>query len=894
MTQPINFNFKKSSIVFLLLLFLIIPLKLEGRSLFGECISTSVSNPQSVTLTPLKKACHDDCSNECSIFSQTDSSKNTLNKEIISQCIAECQRGNAFTSRYAQEETVNGEDVYVYQAAITVGIQSSCSSSDRDDNKVATGFKGKYGDGFKLLLNASSSEDQKIYLCGKNHIKVKPVFYFDKNQNQVLNNCSSGTSTSECKTQNILTADMGNSAFSNLQSTSYTGSTAMSWHSQNNVNFFNTGIEIAKNDELAIKWTGEHSLWSTYMSSEDKPYYTTIRQAIINASNNSSYDKNELKRRWRLGSYLYAKVNGVTQTLMGETDDDQGPRLPSFDFDSFGREYFYTDEYSDHEGYYRWGLRAYYQDKGIEFDTSGCDEDDPSEDCATLSDPGTGRYWYTGTLNSDFESEFGGGRGTLHLRQFDPGGIADNWGGYELEIEHGGCPFSEGEQIQYAFLPEGENASTYDFESKWQDLDPDYLGTVEILIDQFDLGDDEGELYLRINTTPPDSYNSGLLHLDPGNLHGAYELTVGDSEYQGTFSGAIGPLTKIIYYTYESMYKITTLIYETVVKDSAFIQILNIILIIYLAGTGFAFMAGTVERSMKEVVNRMLKLSIVVFITAPATIENIFSEWILAYLIGLLSTIYNMTSIILPDNFILSVSNQYSLTGQSGSFQPHSIFMIFDFYLEILFDKNTWLKLWALFTSNVLNAILFTFIMFGIGMSILTLVKLLVIFLYSIIGISLLFIILPVFSVFLLFKITKGFFDSWWKYFLSWSIQPVAIMIIVTMIITLLIILLSKSLNFSVCTTNGSGLLQFITVWAPILNSSVPEGVDTSEFSPVLLQVGLLYIMLSYMAYAIMDKISEIISALLTGPVRSAQAAKGFSDTKSAAKGFAKKLKPDK
>ncbi|WPX97250.1 hypothetical protein [Candidatus Bandiella euplotis] len=208
-----------------------------AANFYGQCLLSSGGNSSQgdnvVVLTPLDAKCQSNCQARCDqVFSYTfnpyaqintgsDSAKNggqELNQDISIDCYSACQKGEEYKGRAFNAFIISCNDPtqdvfqklcvdkngnpatgckdvdfvsadearYVCFAKTLQGeaaVGAICNQ-DASYNVVQTGYTAKESDVFDLSLIGGKSQNQ-LFLCGKKHISVTPIFSDMPNSNVV-------------------------------------------------------------------------------------------------------------------------------------------------------------------------------------------------------------------------------------------------------------------------------------------------------------------------------------------------------------------------------------------------------------------------------------------------------------------------------------------------------------------------------------------------------------------------------------------------------------------------------------------------------------------------------------------------------------------------------------
>ena len=336
------------------------------KCLLPKGFGTGKDTAGSVILTPLNKDCQKICRRECEAFSRKfkpykmldQSSKYAevysveLNEDVILDCYSECQKGGEerFTSYYfdvfqASCEDEKTQDMYqkicvnqdytpaagctaslacnpslkkgyisfykvIQQQKASVGLMCQGDDAENSFNIVQTDFEAKAGDLFSFSL-LGGAKDNQLYLCGRKHIEVDPLFYnignddawyklnfknrfshrflatisgqyfeeFKKNPKNYWNGIILKDEFQYVKNNNILEDHKTLSGLEEYYgakqfwkkspNNNYTLKNSIAGWGAKNPNYFDTGIHLKNGDILSIVWEGN-------FSSSDKLFYNKV------------------------------------------------------------------------------------------------------------------------------------------------------------------------------------------------------------------------------------------------------------------------------------------------------------------------------------------------------------------------------------------------------------------------------------------------------------------------------------------------------------------------------------------------------------------------------------------------------------------------------------------
>ncbi len=348
--------------VFLFILFL--HKEAKSADFYEHCLmpngfGTGNDSANSLILSPLNRDCQKICQRECEAFSRkfkpykilnptsiyAETFSIELNEDVILNCYSKCQKGgdDRFTSNYFEafrascdDEKNQNQDIFqkicvtnpdynptngcvsslackpdlkkgyisfyktIQQDKASVGMMCQGTEEENAYNVIETGFEAKAGDKFSFNLLGGASDNQ-LYLCGKKHIEITPIFdNIDNNNwfklrwknkyshrflatlsdgqfnslkdrsaaniywNNIVNNQFTYTKTGNIiddqKALDALQAIYGAQEFwINISGDNYALKNSRAGWGAKNPNFLDTGIYLRNTDNLTIIWEGDYT-----------------------------------------------------------------------------------------------------------------------------------------------------------------------------------------------------------------------------------------------------------------------------------------------------------------------------------------------------------------------------------------------------------------------------------------------------------------------------------------------------------------------------------------------------------------------------------------------------------------------------------------------------------
>lgn len=885
----------------------------NSNSLIANCVASydfGQLSKSSVTVKPIAPGCANLCESQCkTIFSRTVPIKNgrpeELNKAIIYECISECQLGRPFQSFFYEGITkLDGtNEIYVRnQARNDATCSSFYTSTDLQSiSKVNyTDARVYAGKAFKLILLRGS--ENKIYRCGRKGVKLKPII---NSMNPAVWDSAVTPSAEEARRREesnicfrtqypydfmskaiIPTPGIDPNTSSNLVLwlglDEERGKNICYWSARNSY-YTDTGIRLRDGDELTIDYKGDFP-WLVIPSLS----YGS-RKELFDLYTSQPSKKDQILEAWRNNSMIsvmypgnqnYATpVDTSTPTFTGELARIIKPGKDLIS--TLGVDLTPEEQRNIPSTAIQMGLqgRTFDAFKEVTLLTTGsdCDTEDKRNlniaKCRKVVDPGPGGYSFSGIVNG-----FSQMRHPFAIKHLD-WSFNDNVGGFEVDIEWGGCPAINGEGLQYTILDyreDGNYTSVVIPENSWKNyptngFDDTYTGII---------AEKNGVLAFRIVDPPVtnvQSFNNNLFEVFPGYRVGEYNFIVDSYDEQQTFIVVkfLRDYTKMVRDTLFGDRTVTNgvqnegvvmLLYTNVIRDGNLYAIVYSMLLMFLAFTGLGFIIGTVELNQKELVARSLKFAVVAAITSPMSWRFFADNFLYGFIDGGLTLIALIGTAGLG-NTPLNIQED-----------PINVLYLFDVPLKMMFSGPTWIKIYALLFVNVTGLVMVIMICFSAAMYFIAVLKAVAILMFSMIGIAVLVVMAPIFLSMILFQFTREFFDRWWKYLLSFTLQPVAVFVMICIFNIMITIAMKTMLGFTACpycffkikVPNVEGLNSYFIDWcffqayAPFSSAFYNEAPQF-ELPNRTVEGALFFVVLALGMYQLTSVISSVINRIVTG-----------------------------
>ncbi len=296
--------------------------------------------------------------------------------------------------------------------------------------------------------------------------------------------------------------------------------------------------------------------------------------------------------------------------------------------------------------------------------------------------------------------------------------------------------------------------------------------------------------------------------------------------------------------------------YKSIVQDSGFVTIVNVVLCLYVTFFGFAVLMGTVEISRKEMMMRLLKIGVVVMFTNFSG-WNLYNDIVVKffydsmnYVIGIFSDLSDRSLNSGDSTLILNARMDRAASNSNAT-----RFSFIDSVITMLLSESATAKIFGLFFVNLFGfayiVIIYALILFFIY------VMLTATLVYVINLIKIIFVLClgPVFMCFMLFNQTSSMFKNWIGFLGGRSLEMVLMFLVLYNFVTILDTYFRTLLYYRACIDEyENGFIVFKILKSDVSSRNLAEWV-TQFFSIAAL---------IYITKMIMGKIPEFAGGLIS------------------------------
>jgi type IV secretion system protein VirB6 len=428
---------------------------------------------------------------------------------------------------------------------------------------------------------------------------------------------------------------------------------------------------------------------------------------------------------------------------------------------------------------------------------------------------------------------------------------SNSQGGYFVSIEWRGCQYTNGERLQYTVvnsaLKNGVNFNRYMISSNgpiWQDLimvknaDNTISSIIDINSSQLNIPNSQefsfqtdsniisvlpkditkytGLIYFRIKTL--EASEAGDLddnQRSRANTSGNYNVKVVNlTQTTGILQDLVGSFMGILTGIPEN-------IFNGFMNSLQYLIIIRLLLICYIAFTGLSFMIGLAPLNQQEAIIRIFKIAVVIMLFSENSFE-FFNQYLFnAFSFKAMNFLANTFTPEIDMNFAPGLNSNSTNCFAPGI--PIRMLCVLEKDLNLVFSWSFWNRMLGLaFSGFFLGAIA---IIIGIILYIIVILKITALYCMGLLITTITLSLAPIFLPLILFKYTKGFFDSWIKQLISLLLQPVFIFISISLFRVLFIALIQSLMGNGACEMCFFQLFTWcwFKIYLPLSLSSSPS-----------------------------------------------------------------------
>jgi type IV secretory pathway VirB6-like protein len=330
------------------------------------------------------------------------------------------------------------------------------------------------------------------------------------------------------------------------------------------------------------------------------------------------------------------------------------------------------------------------------------------------------------------------------------------------------------------------------------------------------------------------------------------------------------------------------------VKNSTFQNVVKTLVVLYVVITFLLFTLGLIEEPVQSFMIRTIKIGIVMYlVTNPNSYDFFYNHALGAFIHGRDELIKIVTGGNIADKDLFGFMDQM----WSSYFNPTTGQYLQAYYFAVGDDSVSivWTPFMGIITTIWVFALCYALYSYAycIGVAIMA-------YMLSYTATALMLVIAPIFISFLLFDVTKKYFQEYFKYLFMFALQPVILFMMLTILNSLLLIMFAQAFNqpaCSVCADAWRPLFAMMGLPGLAIYAVLQPVLCVNTYAIVFSNADIVPITMSVIAFLMMAHLMRHVvdfSASFTGFLTGTQEASGglklavdpkkFLDQKSAGK----------
>ena len=264
-------------------------------------------------------------------------------------------------------------------------------------------------------------------------------------------------------------------------------------------------------------------------------------------------------------------------------------------------------------------------------------------------------------------------------------------------------------------------------------------------------------------------------------------------------------------------------IYTEILNTPVYKSILTLSVTLMFTFYGMGFLMGVSELKQSEIFDRLIKVGLIYLFTHPQFGWVWFDKFFVTFFKGGTDFLTFLMASLFDDD-----SNSVSFALSSGNFNDKSaLFWSVDRVVGLLLVNDViHKKIGSLLFYNFYGVLYVVIIYYSVITYVYTISNAVLLYLTAQFFTLILFILGPIFFVFILFKQTKNFFDNWVNSLIGFSLQQIFLVFTLSIFNVLLYMIIKMTFGYKVCwdkvwkIETGVGSLSILSFWTP--NDSPP------------------------------------------------------------------------
>ncbi len=320
--------------------------------------------------------------------------------------------------------------------------------------------------------------------------------------------------------------------------------------------------------------------------------------------------------------------------------------------------------------------------------------------------------------------------------------------------------------------------------------------------------------------------------------------------------------------------------YKAIISDPSYKLILKLAVVISIIFYGLGFLAGISDLKQSEIINRLIKIAVIYLFIGESG-----WYWFKLLFVNVFKEGTNYLTFILANTFTDSTEIDAAISSRNF-FDKSPIFNSIDKNLSLILSSALMKKTAALLFSSIFGWLYLLIIYWSIFSYIYAIAYTSLVYLTSQFFISVLFILGPLFFIFLIFNQTKDMFDKWLKALIGFSLQQVFLASTLAFFNLLIYETIKLIFGYRICweevwTIHAVVRISLLSFWTiSSVSPGITQGYDAGQYGTPHGIPSLFHILSLWLIVSLMRKFLPFMAdsaASIAGGIKASDLAKDIS-----------------
>ncbi len=224
--------------------------------------------------------------------------------------------------------------------------------------------------------------------------------------------------------------------------------------------------------------------------------------------------------------------------------------------------------------------------------------------------------------------------------------------------------------------------------------------------------------------------------------------------------------------------------FKQITSNNIYVDFVRYLLVLYIVFTGIAYVIGMIQQPISDIMLRLVKVGIIMQFISPYAWEFFYNNIAILFVEGTAQ--------------MIAIINAHS----GVEFDPDAPFAVFDRMLDLFFSDVIWRRrmpafIWT-YPPVIVCLVLLVIIIILLAYTI-VMIYACIIYLTSMIGITILISLMPILFLSLLFTKIPNTFENWFKQAMSFAFQSIMVFTLVSLFSAMIVSFFYRTFGYTVC-----------------------------------------------------------------------------------------------